>query len=110
MLSTLEDDDYQAILDASMHSSTLMKAFAPQRFHGDVVLFVATEDDVMPPIESWRPYVSDRIDVRPIDCLHREMMDPVPAAKIGKLLAAELDKQRITSQPHLKGERRDKSV
>src|SRR4029077_980838 len=38
MLSTLEDDDYQAILDASMHSGTLMKAFVPQRFHGDVVL------------------------------------------------------------------------
>ena len=51
MLSSLEDDDYQAILDASMHSGTLMKAFVPQRFHGDVVLFVAAEDDVTPPIE-----------------------------------------------------------
>ena len=110
MLSTLEDEDYQAILDASMHSGTLMKAFVPQRFHGDVVLFVAAEDDVTPPIKSWRPYVGGRIDVRSIDCLHREMMDPVPAAKIGRLLAAELDKQRTTSQPHVKGERRDKSV
>jgi amino acid adenylation domain-containing protein len=110
MLSTLEDGDYQAILDASMHSGTLMKAFVPQRFHGDVVLFVAAEDDVTPPIESWRPYVDGRIDVRSIDCLHREMMDPVPAAKIGRLLAAELDEQRTTSQPHVKGERRDKSV
>ena len=110
MLSTLEDDDYRAILDASMHSGTLMKAFVPQRFHGDVMLFVAAQDDVTPPIESWRPYVGGSIDIRPIDCLHKEMMDPVPAAKIGKLLAAELDKQRTTPQPHVKGERRDKSV
>lgn len=37
-------------------------------------------------------------------------MDPMPAAKIGKLLAAELDKQRTIPQPQVKGERRDKSV
>jgi thioesterase domain-containing protein len=75
------------------HSGDLMKAFMPRRFRGDVLLFVATHDDVPPRTESWRPYVSGRIDVYPIDCQHTAMMDPVPAAKIGKRLAAEFDKR-----------------
>ena len=66
----------------------------PQLFHGDVLLFVATEGEAKPPIESWRPYVDGQIKVHQIDCTHDAMMDPLPAAKIGKVLAAELDKQR----------------
>ena len=64
-----------------MHSGTLMKAFVPQRFHGDVAIR-GTVSEVKPPIEIWRPYV--RRDRYPSHRLRtREMMDPVPAAKIG---------------------------
>jgi len=107
LLSTLDEHDYEAILDASRHSGRLMKAFSPQRFRGDVLLFVATEDDITPPIESWRPYISGQIKIHPIDCKHREMMDPAPAAKIGKVLTAELDKLRTISSIHFKGGHRD---
>jgi glyine---[glycyl-carrier protein] ligase len=92
LLSTLEEHDYEAILDASRHSGGLMKAFVPQTFRGDVSLFVATADEIRPPIETWRPFVSGQIKIHPIDCIHRDMMDPGPTAKIGKLLAAELDR------------------
>ena len=57
MLSTLEDSGYEAILDASKHSGALMKAFVPQRFRGDVLLFLAAEDDVTPPIEVLAAHV-----------------------------------------------------
>jgi len=35
------------------------------------------------------------------------MMDPAPAAKIGKVLTAELDKLRTISSIHFKGGHRD---
>jgi thioesterase domain-containing protein len=70
----------------------------PRRFRGDVLLFVAAGDEVAPPIESWKPYVSGRIKIHPIDVRHRDMLDPLPAGQIGKVLAAELDRQAAISR------------
>jgi thioesterase domain-containing protein len=51
-----------------------------------------------PPVDIWRSYVGGEIKVYPIDCAHDNMMDPIPAEKIGAVLASELGKQPATSQ------------
>ena len=58
------------------------------------MLFVATEDEIKRPIEAWRTYVDGQIKIHPVDCTHETMLEPLPVAKIGGVLAAELAKQR----------------
>jgi thioesterase domain-containing protein len=92
-LSTLKEHHYEAIMDTFKNNTRLAKAFVPQRFHGAMTLFVATASEAKPPVESWKSHISGEIRVHPIDCAHDNMMDPGPAAKIGAVLASELDKQ-----------------
>ena len=95
-LSTLNEHHYEAIKDTYKNNIRLMRTFLPRRFDGDILLLVASESEAKPPHEIWSPYVSGRIKVHWIDCTHEAMMDPLPAAKIGNVLATELDKQRTT--------------
>jgi nonribosomal peptide synthetase DhbF len=90
-LSTLKEHHYEAIMDTFKNNTRLVRTFVPQRFGGDILLFVATESDTKPPVEAWKSYVGREIKVHPIDCAHDNMMDPMPAAKIGDVLAKELD-------------------
>ena len=76
----------------------IVDTFSPERFKGDVLLFVAANSHTEPPIESWKPYVDGRIRVHEIDCTHDSIMDALPAGKIGKVLAIELDKHQTTKQ------------
>ncbi len=100
IVSTLEEHHYDTIRDAMTKSLPLMEKFQPQHFHGNLLLFAAAASDFEPPIEAWRPYVDGEIKVQWIECAHEAMMEPVPAAKIGSLLATELIKpQRATDKP-----------
>jgi nonribosomal peptide synthetase DhbF len=92
-LSTLKEHHYEAIMDTFKNNTRLARTFEPRRFDGAMTLFVATVSEAKPPIESWRPHISGEVRVHPIDCAHDNMMDPGPAARIGTVLAGELDKQ-----------------
>ena len=109
-LSTLKEHQYEAIMDTFKTNTRLVRTFSPQRFKGDILLFVATDNEVKPPIESWRPYVGRQISVHPIDCAHDNMMDPIPAAKIGGVLAKALEEQEKKSTLHVTGGNRDQSI
>ncbi len=89
--SVLAERHHQAIMDSFENSTRLMRRFSPQRFHGDMLLFVATEGEPKPPIETWKPFVDGRIKVHRIECTHETMMDPAPVAEICRVLASELD-------------------
>jgi amino acid adenylation domain-containing protein len=106
-ISVLEEQDHEAIADAYKHNTRIMRTFLPGRYRGDVLLFVAKEGEAKPPIESWLPYVDGQIKVHGIDCTHDTMMDPLPAAKIGKVLTAELDKQRTPAKLYVIGGQHD---
>jgi nonribosomal peptide synthetase DhbF len=95
-LSTLKEHHYEVIKNIYKNNIRLMTKFLPQRFDGDILLFVAKEGEPKPPHGIWSPYVGGRIKVRRIDCTHEAMMEPLPAAKIGALLATELGRQRTT--------------
>jgi len=70
-----------------------MRSYEPQRFRGAMTLFVAMVSEAKPPVDIWRSYVSGEIKVHPIDCAHDNMMDPMPAEKVGSVLAKELGAQ-----------------
>jgi pristinamycin I synthase-3/4 len=88
----LEEHHFDAIRSVLINNVGLMAKFMPQGFHGDVLLFVAANGEAKPPIDSWRSFVDGEIKIHWIDCSHWTMMDSLPAAKIGSVLASELDK------------------
>jgi nonribosomal peptide synthetase DhbF len=97
-LTTLKEHHYEAIMDTFKNNTRLMRTFMPGRFNGDLLLFAATENQSKPPVDNWRAYIGGQIKIHPIDCAHDNMMDPIPAAKIGKVLASELEREPATSQ------------
>jgi nonribosomal peptide synthetase DhbF len=90
---TLEEHHFDAITGVLMNNVRLMGKFVPQRFHGDVLLFVTATGEAKPPIETWKSFVDGEIKVHCLDCTHDTMMDSLPAAKVGSVLASELDQQ-----------------
>ena len=93
ILSSLEEHQVAAILQVMRNNSRLARNFLPQRFDGDVLLFAATVGEAEPATDRWKPYVSGTIALHEVDCEHVHMMRPAPLAKIGAVLARELDKQ-----------------
>ena len=87
ILSALDERDHAAVTHAYDNNTRIMRMFLPQRLCGDVELFVATAGGVAPPIAAWQPYVDGRVKVHRIDCTHDTMLDPLPAAKVGRALA-----------------------
>jgi thioesterase domain-containing protein len=96
--SPLSAQEHQAVRNVCESNVRIISTFSPRRFEGDVLVFVAANSHAEPPVESWRPYVDGRIRMHEIDCVHDSLMDALPAAKIGKALAKELDRQRATKQ------------
>jgi nonribosomal peptide synthetase DhbF len=91
--SSLKDDYYDVIKNTFKNNVRLTTTFLPKRFDGDILLFVAKEGEAKPHHEIWSPYVSGQMKVHWIECAHDAMMDTLPAAKIGSVLASELNKQ-----------------
>jgi len=102
LVSVLKEHHYDAIIDGYKNSVRLMRAFLPQRFDGDILLFVATQGDPKPLPEIWRPYVGGQIKVHRVDCSHETMMDHVPAGAIGRILATELNGGRLIKKLDVK--------
>jgi thioesterase domain-containing protein len=109
-LSTLKEHHYEAIMSTFRENTRLVRTFVPQRFNGDVLLFVATESETIPPVDAWKPHVGRQIKVHPVECAHDNMMDPLPAAKIGTVLAKELEQQERKPAAPTKGEIGGKSI
>jgi thioesterase domain-containing protein len=98
VLSPLAGQDYEAVKNACENNTRIISTFSPERFEGNVLLFVAANSHAEPPIGSWKPYIDGYMQVHEIDCTHDSIMDALPAGKIGKLLATELDKHRTIKQ------------
>jgi enterobactin synthetase component F len=95
LTSALNALDRDIIARVGQHNDGLMRAFAPGRFRGDMLLFTSQESEARSQpkslAEHWKPYVDGQIAVDCIDCAHNQMMDAPAAARIGRLVAARLD-------------------
>ena len=92
MLSNLEEHQVYAVIQVLKQNSGLARNFVPQRFHGDVLLFAATQGDSRPEPDKWKSYVDGRISVYEMNCEHEHMTRPIPLARIGRVLANEFEK------------------
>ena len=73
-LSTLKEHHYEAIMDTFKNNTRLMRTFAPQRFRGDMSLFVAMVSEAKPPVDVWRSSCGRR-DQGPPDRLRPRQHD-----------------------------------
>jgi nonribosomal peptide synthetase DhbF len=94
ILSDLEDWHISAMLEIYKNNIRLAATFVPERFDGDLLLFVATEAASEPPTDAWRPYVRGQIAIHRVACQHKQMTQPRPIAEIGQVIATELERRR----------------
>ena len=88
MLSNLEEHQVYAVIQVMKQNSGLARDFVPQRFHGDVLLFAATQGDSRPEPHKWKSYVEWK-NLCPRNELRtraHDAADPI-GARIGRVLA-----------------------
>jgi enterobactin synthetase component F len=70
----------------------LARQYVPGKIDVDLLYFQAVEkkgylDGILDRSPSaWRPFIGGRIEVHELACDHEGVLDPVPAAQIGKTL------------------------
>ncbi|MEV6133408.1 amino acid adenylation domain-containing protein [Streptomyces violaceusniger] len=91
-LEGLSAAEIAALVQVFVDHDNLLKAFTPELFRGDLLLFHATRgkspDSPVPGV--WRPYVAGRTAVHHIDCDHGSMTRPEPMSRIASAITEHL--------------------
>lgn len=92
MTEDFGQDGAVAMARAFATNAGLQHTYEPKKLDGDVLFFAAMADRFpgAPEPESWQPFVTGRLEVRPVDAAHGAMVRPEPLAEIGPMLAARL--------------------
>ncbi|WP_242110107.1 amino acid adenylation domain-containing protein [Luteimonas aquatica] len=85
---------------------TLARRYRPRRIDAGALFFRATDHQRREAFDgilqyspnAWRPHVGGRFEVHEIDCHHQAMLDPVPAARIGRILRRRFNEQRLAAE------------
>ncbi|MEV5831893.1 amino acid adenylation domain-containing protein [Spirillospora sp. NPDC052242] len=94
-LATLGEDDLVNVYRNYENGLRHAEEYRPGRYRGDVVFFTALKGrtaDSPTGRTNWGPLVDGGVEEYPIDVDHHLLMEPGPAAEIGAVLAARLDK------------------
>ncbi|WP_026400351.1 non-ribosomal peptide synthetase [Actinomadura rifamycini] len=94
-LATLGEDDLVNVYRNYENGLRHAEEYRPGRYRGDVVFFTALRGrtaDSPTGRANWGPLVDGGVEEYPIDVDHHLLMEPGPAAEIGAVLAARLDK------------------
>ncbi|MBL3668917.1 amino acid adenylation domain-containing protein [Streptomyces sp. M2CJ-2] len=95
-LATLEENHITAFTKVGINNHRLGAGFRPAPFHGDLLLFVSTvgtedpERKISGSAASWRPHVRGEISTHPIAAHHAHLLQPGPAAEIGRVVHEKL--------------------
>ncbi|MFF5175392.1 amino acid adenylation domain-containing protein [Micromonospora sp. NPDC000089] len=76
-------------VDVYAGNCLLRRHFDPEVFDGDLLYFAAARTDELT-WRLWQPYVTGRFEVHEIPAGHDQLMNPEPAAAIGRTLASKL--------------------
>ncbi|CNG71421.1 linear gramicidin synthetase subunit D [Mycobacterium tuberculosis] len=96
-LATLAEDDLVNVYRNYENGLRQAEEYRPGRFRGDLVFFTALRGrtgDSPTARGNWGPLVDGEIEDYPIDAEHHLLLDPGPAAEMGAVLAAKLEKLR----------------
>ncbi|MFH9729749.1 non-ribosomal peptide synthase/polyketide synthase [Streptomyces sp. NPDC017260] len=91
-LQGLTEQQIEVIVHIMINNAKLAVDFVPGEFDGDLLLFNSTidrgGDDAGP--ETWRPYLTGRVESHEITTRHNKMTESGSLAQIGPILAARL--------------------
>lgn len=96
-LASLDESVMMNLKDTYVNSVGLLGTYKPKPFHGDVLFFrSAIIPEWFDPIEpdTWKPYITGKIERYDLDCRHKDMCQPGPLAEIGAILAEKLNGRR----------------
>ncbi|MDL4819440.1 amino acid adenylation domain-containing protein [Actinomadura opuntiae] len=100
-LATLREDDLVNVYRNYENGLHQAERYRPGRYRGDVVFFTAlqgrTPDSPTGP-SNWGPLVEGQIEDYPLDVEHHFLLEPGPAAEMGAVLAAKLDKLHVNDR------------
>ncbi|MGC9441180.1 amino acid adenylation domain-containing protein [Streptomyces sp. WG5] len=91
-LATFDEEHIMRIGAVNNNNWHLTIGFEPGVFDGDVLLFVATRDEDHPEDKTARSvarlsrFVTGAVEVREVDCEHRQLLQAGPVAEIGRAL------------------------
>jgi thioesterase domain-containing protein/acyl carrier protein len=93
-LSILEEHHIWAMYEVAKNNHILASRFVPGYFSSDLLLFRATADRTgeEPEPEAWNAHIGGRIKIYDIACRHQLMTEPASLARIGSVVARELDR------------------
>ncbi|WP_084219649.1 non-ribosomal peptide synthetase [Spirillospora albida] len=94
-LATLGEDDLVNVYRNYENGLRQAEEYRPGRFDGDIVFFTALQGrtgDSPTGLSNWGPLVGGDVEDYPLDVDHHLLMEPGPAAEMGAVLAAKLDK------------------
>jgi pristinamycin I synthase-3/4 len=97
VLAGLAPPDIANLAGSVANHLDIMRSHVPGEYDGDVVFFAATRGRSAQ-AESWRPYVTGRIDVHDIDCAHLRMADAAPLAEIGGIVSSIVRSRRTADR------------
>ncbi|WP_406200670.1 amino acid adenylation domain-containing protein [Kitasatospora sp. NBC_01560] len=95
-LGSLEERHIAAFVKVGINNHVLSGAYRPRRYDGDLLLFVSTvgTDDPAARAEAsvaaWQPYLTGTVVTHPVHAHHGHLLQPDPAAEIGRVLLARL--------------------
>ncbi|MGW7303752.1 amino acid adenylation domain-containing protein, partial [Streptomyces sp. NPDC054829] len=83
-----DDETVRRALTVGMNNISLIDAFEPDRFDGDLIVFTAERDGIYPDeyVKKWQGYVSGVVDARPVDSGHYDILHNA-AKDIGRHLS-----------------------
>ncbi|MCH5644318.1 amino acid adenylation domain-containing protein [Gordonia sp. ABSL49_1] len=86
-------DQVERIMESFASAEDVVIGHRPDRFDGDVQVFVATADKDEPELvaEAWAPYVTGTVSTTRVDTHHLGMANPEALAVIGPVLFDTLD-------------------
>ncbi|WP_435823433.1 amino acid adenylation domain-containing protein, partial [Kitasatospora aureofaciens] len=91
-LQGLSERQVEVIVDIMINNAKLAVDFVPGRYDGDLLLFNSTIDRAEDNAgsETWRPYVTGRIESHEITTRHDRMTQAGSLAQIGPIVAARI--------------------
>ncbi|RSS76851.1 alpha/beta fold hydrolase, partial [Streptomyces sp. WAC06614] len=101
-LGSLEEHHISAFVKVGINNHVLSAAYRPRRFDGELLLFVSTagtDDPAAKTVDSvaaWEPYVAGAVTTHPVHAHHGHLLQPGPAAEIGRVVL-----EKLAGQPAL---------
>ncbi|MEU3373493.1 amino acid adenylation domain-containing protein, partial [Streptomyces sp. NPDC006660] len=93
-LSALDRAQQEAVVDVMVNNVRITNEARPQVFHGNLLLVAARGRQPWAQPKAWEEFVDGEVEVHEVDVVHQALLQPGPAAEIGRLITPRLSSPR----------------